>query len=291
MPTPVQGPKDFMLGRSQRSLEQINEIRNITLSPQFKDNLASYDKKMGILKTMMSSLINSNYLKGIMIYGGAGSGKSFTMISALDEMRARGVKLEKHILKGKTTAVQLYLFLRQYPNTYDIIVFDDCDSIFTDTEAMNIIKAATDTYDERRILYNSSYLTRQGIPTSFIFKGKVICITNQNLNNSEHFDALKDRMPLYSLDLTFHEKFAKAIDITITNPKYLHDPKYREAADYVIHFMNNNMYAFNIPTFSLRTAIRLIGIYDLVGENGFDQFVHSMREFNWNRKPVGKGVT
>ena len=263
---------------SPQSLEKINEIRNIVFDPRFKMALNQYNKVIDGLKKAMGNLVNSKVLNGLMVYGAPGMGKSHAMLNALDDMKKRGVNLQYYVIKGKITALALYEFVKQHPGEHDICIFDDCDSIFNDEASMNLVKAMADTYPERVV----SYRSRAASAPSFIFKGKLICITNQDLNSGAHFDALKDRMPLYTLTLTFEQKFAKSVDIMISDPRYIHDPAYKERADYVIKYMNDHIAAFNIPTYSLRTTIRLMGIYELVGPDGFDTFVRSMKEFKWS---------
>jgi len=98
-------------------------------------------------------------------------------------------------------------------------VFDDCDSVFQDDLALNILKAALDSGKRRRICWNSdsSMLRREGIPESFEFKGSAIFITNLKFENlkskklQDHLEALQSRC--HFLDLTIDTERDKILRI------------------------------------------------------------------------------
>ena len=62
--------------------------------------------------------------------------------------------------KGRATAAGLFITL--YENSDKIIVLDDCDSVFKDDDAVNILKGALDSYDTRKI----SYITTKALKMS-----------------------------------------------------------------------------------------------------------------------------
>ena len=63
--------------------------------------------------------------------------------------------------KGRATAAGLFVTL--YENCDKIIILDDCDSVFKDADAVNILKGALDSYDTRNI----SYITTKPLKDEF----------------------------------------------------------------------------------------------------------------------------
>lgn len=143
-------------------------------------------------------------ISGLLIYGGAGTGKSFTVKKTLTNM---GLQQDRqwHKYKGSMSTTQLYrlLFMRKNGG---LIVFDDLDSMWKDPEAVNLLKAAMDdddrtvswiknntvnlgamskkekkefiekTYDD--LMANPSEADSIKLPSEFTFNGRIIFISN-----------------------------------------------------------------------------------------------------------------
>jgi len=89
----------------------------------------------------------------------------------------------------------------------NVVVFDDCDSIFQDDLSLNILKAALDSKGRRMIHWNtdSFKLRNEGVPDCFEFKASAIFITNMKFDKvkgklREHLEALESRC--HYMDLT-----------------------------------------------------------------------------------------
>jgi len=91
------------------------------------------------------------------------------------------------------------------------VILDDCDSVFKDDDAVNILKGALDSYDTRKI----SYLTTKPLkdefgshlPRSFEFTGKIIFISN--ISQSKLDEAIRSRSFVSDIDLTKKQMFAR----------------------------------------------------------------------------------
>jgi hypothetical protein len=111
------------------------------------------------------------------ILGDGGLGKTYTVKHQLAKAGLReGFDFE--FFSGTATAAGLYRLL--YENNGKLIVFDDCDAVLKDPTAINVLKAALDSYDVRKIAWISS-LRVDGLPQSFEFTGRIIFISNLDM--------------------------------------------------------------------------------------------------------------
>ena len=127
------------------------------------------------------------------------------------------------VVKGAMSAIGLYCKLYKMADKDNVIVFDDCDSIFSDELSLNILKAALDSKKKRTIHWNTdSYkLRNEGVPDSFNFEGSAIFITNLKFDNvksakmRDHLTALESRCHYIDLAIdTDREKLLRIKQIT-----------------------------------------------------------------------------
>lgn len=161
------------------------------------------------------------------ITGEGGLGKSFTVIQAL---KAAGLKdfSEKEpgeaapprstyrVVKGFSTAKGLYRVL--FENRNSIVVFDDCDSILKDADALNLLKGALDSYDRRIISWNTSRI--DDLPRFFQFKGGVVFISN--MAQSKIDQAIRSRSMNVDLSMTTDQKIER-METLISTPSFQPD--------------------------------------------------------------------
>ena len=144
----------------------------------------------------------------ILVTGGAGLGKTYLVKKTLADMGLRESHEFVHF-KGRATAAGLFSTL--YDNSNSIIVLDDCDSVFKDDDAVNILKAALDSYDVRKISYLSTKPIKdeQGnpIPRSFEFTGKIIFISNIPQQGLD--EAIKSRSFVADISMTTEQMFTR----------------------------------------------------------------------------------
>jgi hypothetical protein len=111
-----------------------------------------------------------------------------------------------HIVKGFSSAKGLYRTL--YEMNGKLIVFDDCDSIQRNTDAVNILKGALDSSDERWISWNAEEgRNASGLPRQFQFTGRVIFISNWSQARID--PNLKTRCMRVDLTMTAPEKIER----------------------------------------------------------------------------------
>ena len=175
-----------------------------------------------ILDEMSAACINSD-IRAMIVSGPPGVGKSFGVEQQLEKAsmfdKIAGKKLRYEVVKGAMTALGLYAQLYRYSDKKNVLVFDDCDSVFGDELALNILKAALDSGKRRRICWNSDsrLLREEGIPNSFNFNGSAIFITNLKFENvrskklQDHLEALESRC--HFIDLTIDTQRDKMLRI------------------------------------------------------------------------------
>jgi len=232
-----------------------------------------------ILDQMSKACIQGD-IKGLIVSGPPGVGKSFGVEKQLEKSSILDViaekKLRYEVVKGATTALGLYAKLYEYSDPTNVLVFDDCDSVFFDDLALNILKAALDSSNNRKICWNSDsrMLKKEGIPNSFVFRGSVIFITNLKFSNvkskklQDHLEAIESRC--HFLDLTIdteRDKILRVRQIHRDTPGGLFESyRFNNNEDQlVLDFMEQNQK--KLREVSIRMALKLA---DLIKVNPKD---------------------
>jgi hypothetical protein len=162
----------------------------------------------------MTGAVAKGVIRGLVVSGPAGVGKSHTIISTLEEQMglpagAQGMEPKFEVISGHISPIMLYTTLYRLSDANSVLVLDDCD-VMEDLEAVNILKAALDTKRVRRIHWGtaSHVLEKEGVPTNFEFRGGVIFLTNAKLNNiktgklAPHCEAIVSRVHYLDLQIT-----------------------------------------------------------------------------------------
>jgi hypothetical protein len=181
----------------------------------------------------LTKLVIKGTNKSLLIYGGPGTGKSWTITNEI--AKAGMVKNQDwYHIKGKITTSALYQTLFLHRNE-KLIVFDDCDSVFGTEDSANILKAALDSYDERYISWISTKTTNVAkmndrereefnqeienrfienpedtklkFPSEFKYEGRIIFISN--LPEGKLDTAILSRSFKINMDLTDEQMFMR----------------------------------------------------------------------------------
>jgi hypothetical protein len=156
----------------------------------------------------LTKMVGRGLQPSLVITGGAGMGKTHIVKSTLEEM---GLKESTDFVHFKGRATAAGLFVTLYENNDKIIVLDDCDSVFKDDDAVNILKGALDSYDTRKISYISTKSLKDEfgceVPRHFEFSGRIIFISN--ISQSKLDDAIRSRSFVADVDLTNDQMFER----------------------------------------------------------------------------------
>jgi hypothetical protein len=132
---------------AQALYKQIAGSMNPNAKPSQED-LRDVDTLYGHLYQLVT-MACKNKLRSLLIYGGPGTGKTFTIMEAIKE--AGLVKGKDYVkVSGKITSTELYKTLFMFRKG-GMILFDDCDSMWKDKDSANLLKAALDTSPVREI--------------------------------------------------------------------------------------------------------------------------------------------
>ena len=214
----------------------------------------------------MTKAVKKGDVRAMIVSGPPGVGKSHGVEEVLDRyntMATLGGTKKYDVVKGAMSPIGLYVKLFNYKNKDDVIVFDDCDAVFEEPLALNILKAALDSKKKRTINWNtdSFKLRNEGVPDSFEFQGSAIFITNLDFQDvkskkiKSHLEALESRC--HYMDLTISTEREKMLRIkqVITDGMLdaykLSDEVKQEIVDFVD--INKN----RLRELSLRTVLKV----------------------------------
>ena len=210
------GGADLRVGRNRIYMEGIHCYQPTTkhAGPQMvlpaaaktDEEIAHDQRETFEILGEMTKAVASNTVKGLVVSGPAGIGKSHTVettlhdtLDMLGKLTGQGQMYE--VISGGISAAVLYEKLWEYRDESQVLVFDDCDGVLYDEDSLNVLKAALDSKKTRRISWNtrSLHLERKDIPNSFEYKGGVIFITNVKFDQiksariSNHLEAIVSR--------------------------------------------------------------------------------------------------
>lgn len=210
--------------------------------------------------------------RAMVVSGAPGIGKTYTLHSMLEHSEKKG-KIKFNVVKGFMTAAMLYRLLYQNRESNCITVLDDCDDVFRDDTAVNILKAALDTSERRIVSYRAMNVTDdesnggEEIPAEFEFEGSMMFITNIDFHAflagpakrvTPHISALIDRS--FYLDMKLHGPRALALWIRymLTESRMLqgapHGMTAAQSADILDWLLANRSRV--MPQLSLRSAVK-----------------------------------
>ena len=235
------------------------------------------EQRFDILHQMTRATISGD-VRAMIVVGPPGVGKSYGVEFELEKSglfdKISGKKIKYEVVKGAMTPIGLYCTLYRHSDANNVLVFDDCDSVFQDELALNILKAALDSGKKRKIHWNSdsAMLRREGVPDQFDFKGGCIFITNLKFDNlkskkmQDHLEALQSRCHFLDLTLnTMRDKFLRIKQIFRQGQLFNDYDFTPEQGDEILNFMDQNK--DKLREMSLRMALKLADLTKVSRDN------------------------
>ena len=192
--------------------------------------------------------------------------------TVIDTLQSLGMVKDVHYFFATGTATTAGLYEILFLNRDKLIVFDDCDDVFKDSDSLNMLKGALDTYETREVAkltkgntFNSmgmdvaeiqqEYEDTGKLPNKFPFIGQIIFISNLSENRfdkalisrSLHVDVHLNKQELHDRMKEIMRKLCPAVDMD----------KKEEALDYLTYITNNYPTKFDM---NIRTLIHSINL-------------------------------
>lgn len=196
---------------------------------------------------VMSRATASGVNRAMIVSGPAGLGKSFGV-----EQAANQIAGEFAHVKGYIRPTGLYKLLYENRHAGKLVVFDDIDSLFNDETSLNILKAACDSSDVRKIDWRSNAIMEtedgESVPSTFEFQGSIIFITNLDFQSqidrgsrmAPHFEALISRS--HYLDLGIKSKRDYIVRIKqVLRAGMLDEQLLNDEKQEIVAYMEENM--------------------------------------------------
>jgi hypothetical protein len=270
----VDSVDDFVVTPTESAPTTITPLVTVESDDEVMNRI---EQKFEILQQMTRAIISGD-VRAMIVTGPPGVGKSYGVEYELEKyglfehISRRKIKYE--VIKGAMSPIGLYCTLYKNSDPNNVLVFDDCDSVFQDELALNILKAALDSGKKRRIHWNSdsSMLRREGVPDCFDFKGGAIFITNLKFDHlkskrmQDHLEALQSRCHFLDLTLdTMRDKFLRIKQIFRQGQLFNDFDLTTETGEEILAFMDANKN--RLREMSLRMALKLADLTKVSEEN------------------------
>lgn len=244
------------------------------LEAQFEEEVkASPEERFADMESYINKVI-IGFKPLAVICGAPGVGKTYRIMKAIQSFgKQKGA--DYGLIKGKSTAANLFMTFHDYKDPGKLVVIDDADEVVKDDVAINLIKAACDSSDERWVSWGTARPPEMSeeqaamcddavagangkffYPKEFEMKGGLIIITNMNAGQLD--TAIKNRGLLCDLNFTTDEilDIVRGIAPKIM-PNILPDSAKQKALDYLQELADKN-----VPMeISIRSFTLVAGMY------------------------------
>lgn len=247
-----------------------------TIQDEFEElERATPEERFEDMEYYITSVINGVRPLALLC-GAPGVGKTFRV---MQNIKSRGLEqnIDYALQKGKCTATALYKKLHDFKEPNQLLIFDDCDSIFKDDDAINLIKAAYDSSDERWVSWGTAHPIpmseeqanacddaefdvskgRWFYPKEFQYQGGGIIITNFNAGQID--TAIRNRALICDLDFTVDEILSLIEGLA---PKIKPGELSKESKDKAIEYLRELANKKAPVELSIRSFTLCAGIFD-----------------------------
>ena len=221
----------------------------------------SINQRFGFVTDMVNMVAQGDQAS-VIICGPGGLGKSHTVMTALKERGFADITLNEDeasnskksytVVKGYSTAKGLYRAL--FENRDGVLVFDDCDSVLKDPVSVSLLKSALDSYSRRIITWRADFKDDE-LPNSFLFKGRVVFISNMSSQAMDQ--AIITRSLCVDLSMTTEQKVERMQHL-IGNDDFMpeYDVRHKQEAMQLIATVQDKVKELSLRTLIQCTKIR-----------------------------------
>lgn len=227
--------------------------------------------------------VSANAVNSLIVAGAPGLGKSYTVNKVLSKINAGEYGYVFH--RGYIRATHLFRLLWENRNPGQTIVIDDCDSIFSDETALNLLKAALEMKPTRRIGWGSEkeFTDEDGevIPRYFDFEGSVIFLTNLAFHDmieagtkyAPHLSALESRSLVLDLGIKTKKEYLIKIRQTVESGMLRDKGISKTEEEEIMNFVEANV--DNLRELSLRMVEKIAALY-LLNEDNWEKLARTV---------------
>jgi len=200
----------------------------------------------------LTDMVIQGVSPSLIVSGDAGVGKTYTVQERLQAAGLSEKAADFTFVKGHSSPLGLYKTLHENSAEDQLIVFDDCDSVFKDPISQNILKAALDSYDTRTVSWCSQAAEQAGLPTTFEFKGKIVFISN--LQEEKIPDPVRSRCFCANVHLSRKELIDRMRELAPVVERQVSSTLKKQVLDHM------EKHAEDFRQFTLRTFIKALRV-------------------------------
>jgi len=195
----------------EREMAMSGAVENVKMNFKTFQEQKAPSKMFGDM-TNLAKMVAAGVSPSLLVTGMPGLGKTYTITNTLRSMGMEEGQEFIHV-KGRSTAAGLFITL--FENSDKLIIFDDCDSVFKDADAINLLKGALDSYDKRIISWMAAKPLKDSdgepLPRSFEFRGRIIFISNLPIAKVD--SAIRSRAFAQDITLTADQLIRRMTDL------------------------------------------------------------------------------
>lgn len=196
------------------------------LTAEEQQRLERLEQKLQLVRDRVGAVVRG-YATGLFLYGEGGIGKSYTVLSELERLKADFI-----VFNSRMTGRGLYNALEQFPSS--VHVLEDMEQLTRDKGAQGVLRSALaaqrkegDTGPlERPVTWTTYQMEHR-----FVFTGSIIMIANRPLGDAPELRAVKTRIPCIHLEATAYE--LRALMRSVALKGFAHDGKRMEPSECV----------------------------------------------------------
>ena len=212
------------LGVGYRIIANVKEGLPMNEDPIYaeeQNTMTLNDKVQWLEETMqdvydISRSVAAGAFNSLFISGRAGTGKTYNVERAMND---EGLREGEDWIKISGAVSNIIMYKQLYNYRDKVLVFDDCDAVFSNDDGRNILKAALDTKKIRNISYMKKMkmlfdpkdfendpegelnaIESGQIPNRFGFAGRVIFISNLAKDKADPDGAIRSRSILVDIN-------------------------------------------------------------------------------------------